>query len=425
MKILNRYILKEAVVFFLINLFTFTGILLTVRMLTFAALIINKGVEPKFIVEIFIAIIPTFLEIAIPMAALLGVMLAFARMSGDSEIIVMRGIGISLLQLLRPIFLLALIFSAISFFISMSLSPWGNYQLGQSLFEIAQNKSTSGLHAGVFNKLGKITLYSEEIDDNSGDLRRILIDDKREENSRKIILAQTGKIVSNPADRSIILVLNDGYIHETINGSYSLTNFNNNNLLIDFNEINQSEDNSQEKRSREMYLPELHSERLKYLDYEKSLKEVNEDFTKLPAESTSFLEGQGIGTMGQLKRKIRRLETESGRRFSMPFATFVLTLLGLPLGIIPPRTQKSLGIGLSVTTGLAVFTIYYVLLSLGITLGENGKIPVYLGLWLPNIVALTICIYAIHKVTTEKWSSIAHGVEIILGKLSIKNRLSA
>ena len=427
MKLLNRYILRESIIFFLINLFTFTGILLTIRMLQFAALIINKGVAPKYIINIFISIIPTFLEIAIPMAALLGVMLAFARMSGDSEIIVMRGVGVSLIEMIKPIIFLAAAFFLISLYISRNLSPWGNNSLEQNLFEIAQNKSTSGLNEGVFNKLGKITLYSEEIDDKDGNLKKVLIDDKRDEKSRKIIFAQSGRILSNPEDRSIILKLENGYIHEIINGNYSLTNFSNNNLLINFNEINQSEEDnpSQDKRVREMYPEEIKEQILKYTAFKQEVESTENDFSKLRPETFNALDKVSINSLSQINRKIRRLKTEEGRRWSMPFSTFLLTILGLPLGIVPPRTQKSWGVGLSVTIGLIVFTLYYVLLSLGIALGEGGKIPVVLGLWLPNIIAGIICVIIIYKVTTEKWNSIANGVEIALDKILKKFGITA
>ena len=98
-RILSRYIFFESLHYFGISLFAFTALLLTLRMLKFASLIINKGVEFSQIASVFIAIIPTFLEIAIPLSVLLGVMLAFARLSGDSEIVVMRASGISLYQI--------------------------------------------------------------------------------------------------------------------------------------------------------------------------------------------------------------------------------------------------------------------------------------------------------------------------------------
>lgn len=383
-------------------------------MLQYTALIINKGVDPVYILEVFVAIIPTFLEIAIPMAALLGVMLAFARMSGDTEIIVMRASGISLLQLLKPVIIMAIIFSAASFYISIVLRPWGNYKLAQSLFEVAQSKSTAGLHPGVFNLLGKITLYAEGINDQNGDLNRVLIDDRREPDSRKVILAQKGNIISDPESRTIGLLLSDGYIHEIVGKNYGLTHFTSNSLIIDYNEINESAGGAKDKRSREMSLAEIESEIEEHWRIFDEYKAANGDPDLMSAETKLFLEEEHVRNSGDLKRKIRRFKTESGRRFSMPMATFILALLGLPLGIVPPRVQKTWGIGLSVGVGLIVFMVYYMLLSLGITLGENGKINVYIGLWLPNIVASIITFYIIHRVTSEKWNSIAHGFEMAL-----------
>ena len=81
MRLIPRYIFTECLIFFGISLAAFTGVLLTIRMLQFASLIINKGVEPGQIGMVFLAIVPTFLEIALPLAVLLGVMLCFARLS--------------------------------------------------------------------------------------------------------------------------------------------------------------------------------------------------------------------------------------------------------------------------------------------------------------------------------------------------------
>lgn len=383
-------------------------------MLQFAALIINKGVAFSQIVVVFAAIIPTFLEIALPMSALLGVMLAFARLSGDSEIIIIRASGVSLTQLLKPVIIFAFIIAAINIYVSLQLRPWGNAKLAQSFFEIARSKTTAGLNPGIFNKLGRITLYSEKINDTNGALEKVLIDDKRDENSRRIITAQTGQIISNPENRSIILALKTGDIHEESNNNYVLTHFTDNDLVIDFEELYRSAEVDHEKKSKEMYLDELFATMAKYKQLSRELKAVNEDVTLLPAELQETLKKDQNPTVKDLNRQIQRIKTEAGSRFSMPFATFILALLGMPLGIVPPRAQKAWGAGLSVLLGLAVFTIYYVLLSLGMTLGENGKISSYLGLWIPNLVAALVTGHVIHRICTERWYSIAHGLEEIM-----------
>ena len=83
MKIISNYIFKEIFIYFSICLVTFTSLILTTRILKFTNLIVNKGVDILQVAKVFLAIIPTFLEIALPLSVLLGVMLAFARLSGD------------------------------------------------------------------------------------------------------------------------------------------------------------------------------------------------------------------------------------------------------------------------------------------------------------------------------------------------------
>jgi lipopolysaccharide export LptBFGC system permease protein LptF len=133
--------------------------------------------------------------------------------------------------------------------------------------------------------------------------------------------------------------------------------------------------------------------------------------TKTFAEAGSTtLESEPALTPQQLRRKINRIDIERERRFSMPFAAFVLALVGLPLGVQPSRSQKTWGAGISAALGLAVFVIYYGILSIGLTLAESGAVPARIALWLPNIAALGIAVFALHRIGTERWQSIAAGL---------------
>ncbi len=204
--LLSRYIIVECFLFFLASLLAFTAVLLTVRMLRFTSLIVNKGVFFSQIAEVFLSIIPSFLEVSVPMAALLGVLLAFARFSSDSEIVVIRSSGISLYQLLLPVTAFALIVFSVSLLVSNFLRPWGNANLNRVLFEIARSKSTAGLDSGIFNKLGNVSIYAEQIDHYKGKLEKVLFDDRRDLNARRIFWQKMGKsvqILFNAQFRSI------------------------------------------------------------------------------------------------------------------------------------------------------------------------------------------------------------------------------
>jgi len=390
-------------------------------MLKFAALIVNKGVAVSQIGQVFLSIIPTFLEIAIPMSALLGVMMAFARMSGDSEIVVMRASGISIYQLVRPVIIFGLFVTALSFYVSMELKPWGFTNLSRVFFEIARAKSTSGLTEGVFNTLGNITLYAEKIDDREGELTHVIIDDRRDKSSRRVIVSRSGKIVSDATNHTITLELFNGESHEIVEKRYITTHFINNNLTMQSNELFGSDDTNKDPSPRQLRLNELRAEIIKTegLLAELSLQPPPSPEASPPSNSIANQISQTSSKqpLAKIAKRLRRLRTELGSRFSMPIASFILALIALPLGIMPPRTQKTWGAGLSLSIGLTVFVVYYGFLSVGLTLGEIGKINSLMALWIPNAVCLVITIFFIQRVASEKWNSVADAFSNVIPRI--------
>lgn len=418
MKILNRYIFKEILSYFSISLLSFTAILLTVKLIQLTSLIVNKGLVFKQIAIIFIAIVPTFLEIAIPMSVLLGVMLAFARLSGDSEIVVMRASGLSLITLSKAVFTFGALISIISFIISIWLSPWGNKTLNTVLYEIARSKSTAGLDEGLFNKLGKLTVYSEFINHQTGDLQKVLIQDDRADLER-LIISKQGKILSDDKNQRIIISLSDGDIHEEDKKNYAITHFDTNQITIDADQIYDPDANVSGQVSKKMSISELKKEKK---EYEKSLnlfkeaknikdKDLKKD-TLVPLLPTIKSQENEISYKDFIKRTAT-FELEAGKRFSMPFACLILALVAMPLGIQPPRAQKAWGAGLSSLLGLGVFITYFGIMSVGMALCEKGSISAFVALWLPNIILGIFAGILLQKMNSEKWQSTAHFAESI------------
>jgi lipopolysaccharide export system permease protein len=410
MRILSRYIFFEILVFFSISLATFTGLLLTIRMLRLTSLIINRGVDLSQIAQVFISIIPTFLEIALPMATLLGVMLAFARMCGDSEIVVMKASGISLVSFLRPIAVFALSVGLLSLLVSQVLRPWGFSSLSKALFNVARSKSTSGLNQGVFNKLGNITLYAEKIDYATGELARVLVDDKRPEQERKIVIAKRGRIIGDEATQSLYLLLGDGVAHELIEGKYSRTGFASNSLNIDADEIVKN-DQKKGPAVRELTTPALNN----YISM------LDNDLRSNPSSDTVLFRGEEVPKK-EVTKKFRRARVELGQRFSLPFASLVMAFVGMSLGIVSPRAQKTWGAGIAAALGLFVFVSYYSLFSVGVALADSGTVPIWFALWLPNIVTSLVAFLFIRNLATERWNSVPEGLQSLLGRILFSMR---
>ena len=415
---LTGYLFREWFYFFILCLGAFTGVLFTLRVLNFSALIINKGVDTSQIALVFLSIVPTFLEFAIPLSALLGVMLAGARLSGDSELVILRASGISIYQLLFPLAIFSSFVFILSLAVSFILKPWGHQTLSDALFDIARTKSTAGLEAGTFNRIGALTLYAEKIN-KKGNLTAVMIDDRRGVDERKVIFAEKGQILSRSATRTIIFSLQNGSIHEMVGGNYVATQFVTNSLVLGSDELYNPDAKLRGSTPRELTISELRLATVQ-LSAADALME-REGKTILPIDSFDpsiqkhFTES--AISSAQLTKRRRRLQVEIDQRYSMPFATAILTLLALPLGIHPPRAQRSWGVGLSVVVGIAVFVSYYGLLSLGLTLVESDLVSSSVGVWIPNVATAAIAFWLIHQVGSERVSSIAELPTMISRKL--------
>ena len=89
---------------------------------------------------------------------------------------------------------------------------------------------------------------------------------------------------------------------------------------------------------------------------------------------------------------------EFHRKFAIPFACVVFGLVGVPLGIGQARAVKSRGFAVS----LCVIFVYYILLSTGQGFAEQGRIPAWIGLWLPNVVFGLLGIFLVRRAGRER-----------------------
>ena len=80
------------------------------------------------------------------------------------------------------------------------------------------------------------------------------------------------------------------------------------------------------------------------------------------------------------------LSVQIQRRLSFPFASVLLALIAVPLGIRPMRSGRSAG----ALTAIVVMALYWLAFSLGDMASTRGVVPAWIGFWLPNLLALAI-----------------------------------
>lgn len=103
---------------------------------------------------------------------------------------------------------------------------------------------------------------------------------------------------------------------------------------------------------------------------------------------------------GQLRRLIRDQKVrgdkdvmfsliEQNERWAMPFAAFILTLIGVSLSSVKRRG----GIGMNIGIGIALSFSYILFLRFAQMFVYSGSLPPFIALWLPNVLYLGIAIY--------------------------------
>lgn len=141
MRILDKYILKEFLGPFLFGVAAFTAIFLGAdTLLKIADYVTKYGASSTAALKIFILALPRIIVYTFPMAVLLGALMATSRLSGSSELIVMRTSGQSFSRLVMPIFILTFLISLCAVAFNEYVVPWTNRKYEQVInIEIKRN----------------------------------------------------------------------------------------------------------------------------------------------------------------------------------------------------------------------------------------------------------------------------------------------
>lgn len=352
-RILARYLISEILPPFFVGLLAFTFILLIGRMVKLIELVVTRGIPLLQIAKLFSLILPTFLEMTVPMAFLLAILLGLGRMSNDQELLAMKASGVSPMQILWPTMMIALVIALATFAFTLFARPAANFALKKELYNIAKSRIGTALKEKVFNDdFPKILIYVEEIVPPGNTAQGVLIVDNRDKSREDIILGKVARITTDEETNSLGLRLFDGSIYERekTRAGFSQTRFNIYDFKLDLDEL-VGPVRQLESGPKEMPLTDL-------------LKAI------------TAKQSRGANTSSE------RMELH--QRISFGFVPLIFCLLGVSLTLLPrtSRANRSWGFMLC----LFWLMVYYALLSLGKALGDKEIINPILATWLPNLV---------------------------------------
>lgn len=354
MWLLDKYILKQVIMMFIMGVLVFTSIIFASdTFITLIKQIAKYGIPFKIAFMIVILHLPAVFVMTIPMGVLLSTVMTLNNMSLNSEITVMRACGIGLNRIAKPIFIFAIFMSFTSFFINENIVPIMTKQSTDlALYAFGQKHIPEGKQNFTFKEINDNALKRLFYvgDCTNGILHNITVLDASENNTVQILQAREG--TTSPAgwkfQKAAI------YTIDKRGDSFNTTLFNDSTIVF-------GSDLSKEME-REVANENNFVQLLKYLRSK-----------DLPNKHILMID---------LFDKI-----------ALPLTTIVFVLIGVPLAITPPRVRYNRGFLFSV---LIIFA-YYLIRALSLSFGETGSLPPVLAAFAPDIVLTIAGIYIYYK----------------------------
>lgn len=358
MRILDKYILKEFLGPFLFGVAAFTAIFLgSDTLLSIAGYITKYGASSLSAIKIFILAIPRIIVYTFPMAVLLGALMCMSSLSGSSELIVMRNSGQSFLRLAMPIFIFSTIISIGAIAFNEFVVPWTNREYQYILnVEIKKNLNPDVVDNIVMKDIqdGDLIhlIYAKKYDPKTKELEDITVQEFKD--GKPIRIETAPKAIWQEGvwelQKGIIYDITQGEVEHKLSFESQAVPF-----VQNPDEIKNSNKNVGEMTIRE-------------------LREAANIFLLSNQDPTSFY-------------------MEIHKRFSLPLASLVFSVIGAPLGIRKQRSSSSIGFGISVI----VIFIYYAVMTFLEAMGEGHILPPFAAVWLPNIITLIIGCYLVRR----------------------------
>lgn len=206
--ILDRYLARQIVLGVVGTISVLTPLVWLMQVLHLLPLLSRQGVSFLSFLWMILLILPGLVEIILPVAVFIAILVTYSRAMTDRELTVMLASGRSPAQLSRPATFITGACILLSYLLTLVVVPYS----ARHIHHIQQSLRSQGavllLQDGVFfNIMPNLTVYVRQKDSN-GELHGLLINDERQPGHSSTVLARHGIMVMK--DHMPLLVMLDG-----------------------------------------------------------------------------------------------------------------------------------------------------------------------------------------------------------------------
>jgi len=311
------------------------------------------------------------------MAVLLSTLLAYGKLSSNSELLAMKSLGIKTSRIIAPAIALSIFMTGLTFYFNDNLVPSSN-KLAETTLRAGMGSSFSGgqgksniMFSRYGSRINALTkkptkkntslthiFYASDYKNNI--MNEVTLLDLSREDLQQILKAQTGRFDKKNSS----WIFSEGSI-----------------VSID---------------------PNGQTTNIQFKEYTYPFVEGPLEIAKVPKDASEMSLNQALKAemiykkSGNLK-EIRRIQVRIQEKFTLPCACLVFGLIGSSLGSKSNlRSSKSQGFGLSVI----LILIYYVMSFVFSSFGVKGLLTPILAAWLPIFISLGGGIYLLRKSST-------------------------
>ena len=402
---LYGYVGREYVLSFIVAFLFFFFIFFVNQILVLAQKILLKNVSMADVLLLVVFSIPQFLMYTMPFSSLASASMVIGNLSSQNEVLALRSCGIHIRHILMPIFVVSLLFSALTLMIADSLIPYTTAKYKDLYSKILKSVPTLELNSYSSTRFGKRVISNGLVEGNV--LHDVMIFDDTNNRESRVISASEGSIEVLDIDRFLYRIdLKDPEILVTDSSSlksYSLASADEMSLYLDLSStasgyvnITPSQMSIGQLRAA---AEELEGEQLSFQRQDKlrisseAQELANELYDIEHGDSTNV--SHAVATAGTLKRfrstnsysfYYQYYRSELQKKIALSLACTFLVFLAFPISFFRVKNGRLIGFGLSMFIACAYwFFIYY----LHVQAISSALHPI-LFMWLPNLTAFLI-----------------------------------
>ncbi len=359
MKLLDKYILKEFLRFFLITCVTFIALYLIIDFFEKFRMFLSNKATAIQMASYFLYSIPMIISLTLPAAILLSTLLAYSYLSKFSEITAMKANGISLYRIALPALAVAASASVFLFFFTELVTP-ASIQKTEYIVKVDVQKQKT-LGSFKMNEIwyrGHNAVYNFKMFDVENNILR-------------------GIIINRLNPDFTLKTRIDAERAEWKNNQWIFFNL----MITTFNR-----------------------------NHPPSLETFKEKAIPIPEKPDDFkIIQKDAEKMGyfELRRYVKKIQAEGYNvsryrvdlygKIAFPLVCLILVLIGMSFSF---RSERSGGVMQSVGLGIFIGFSYWIVHAFCMSLGRSEILPAFLSAWAANILFCGLAAFLFSRIRT-------------------------